>query len=39
MTELICYCGDVLDEHDPITKACVVGGCKCFHFEEEPLDD
>ncbi len=36
--EPVCYCGDVLDEHDPQTKACTVEGCRCFHFDEAPTE-
>ena len=34
VSEPVCYCGHVLDEHDEYHK-CTVEDCPCFHFEED----
>jgi len=33
--ETPCTCGDVLDEHDPLTGECEIEGCDCIYFEED----
>ena len=42
MSEPVCYCGHVRDEHHgrgtkefPSSRACQVEGCECIHFEED----
>ena len=34
-----CVCGDVADEHDPETKACLIEGCRCFYYDPEPPEE
>lgn len=29
-----CYCGHMLDEHDPLGP-CDVTGCDCFYYDED----
>ncbi len=34
MTEPVCHCGHVLDEHDEY-RMCTVVGCDCIHYERD----
>lgn len=33
MSEPMCECGHVQDEHDPQTSKCLIEQCPCFHFD------
>jgi hypothetical protein len=34
MSEPVCHCGHVLDEHDEY-RMCTVAGCDCIHYERD----
>ena len=40
MSEPLCYCGHVEDEHeDGFFRACTVEGCECIAFEQVHVDE